>query len=83
MSDLTVIRGCGGLEGVVGYVDARVRLKMQFIPATQKLLEGGESRANPFRLSVIPEQSIDARCIQLSPSLYLLFGLKMHSYLTP
>lgn len=60
MSGLTVIRGCGGLEAVVGYVDARVRLKMQFILAAQKLLEGGESRANPFRISVIPEQSTDS-----------------------
>jgi hypothetical protein len=47
-------------EGVVGYDDARVRLKMQFILAAQKLLEGGESDANPFGLSGIP-QSTNAR----------------------
>jgi hypothetical protein len=44
----------------VGYDDARVRLKMQFILAAQKLLEGGESDANPFRLRWIP-QSTNAR----------------------
>lgn len=37
------------MEVRVGYDDARVRLKMQFILAAQKLLETEESYASPFR----------------------------------
>lgn len=38
------------LEGVVGYDDDRVRLKMQFISSAQKLLEGGSHALTCFGL---------------------------------